>query len=69
MSETQGWIVIGLLVHCWDRKERAAEGTCGRRNNSDEEYRQAVADGGPHQIGLFALVPQLRVDQVGDIGR
>jgi hypothetical protein len=34
---------------------------------SDEEYRQALAEGGPHQIGLFALVPQLRVDQVGDI--
>lgn len=34
---------------------------------SDEEYRQQVADGGPHQIGLFALVPQLRVDQVGEV--
>jgi hypothetical protein len=34
---------------------------------SDEEYRQAVAEGGPHQIGLFALVPQLRVDSVGII--
>jgi hypothetical protein len=34
---------------------------------SDGEYRQAVAEGGPHQIGLFALVPQLRIDQVGDV--
>jgi hypothetical protein len=32
---------------------------------SDEEYRRQVADGGPHQIGLFALVPQLQVDKVG----
>jgi hypothetical protein len=34
---------------------------------SNEEYQQEVAEGGPHQIGLFALVPQLRVDQVGDV--
>jgi hypothetical protein len=34
---------------------------------SNEEYQQAVAEGGPHQIGLFALVPQLQVDQVGDV--
>lgn len=34
---------------------------------SNEEYRQAVAEGGPCQIGLFALVPQLKVNQVGDV--
>jgi hypothetical protein len=34
---------------------------------SYEEYRQTVAEGGPFQIGLFALVPALQVDQVGEV--
>jgi Protein of unknown function (DUF559) len=34
---------------------------------SNEEYQQSVAEGGPSQIGLFALVPQLQVNQVGDV--